>query len=277
MMFQKTLAAAGAAMIVCTLVPGLCGAQMPAPIEVTVERTKPPEEKLSNLRFFKDNLDFLRSRLDGLQEMPRESGQEARALDERLLRYQDMIQEARAARDSIDSEQARRDKEAFLSSVTELGELDAHLDYLEEVLNQQEKRLGVLQEDFLGDQRTAMIVVVKGAPSGNPLTGLRIMDGFDETTEAAFTPQRQTALSEGGIVQVYHALVEPREQTWEIVLLGPGWGPDPAAYLTFTPRRNRLGIMMLDLSAADPTSPAPGLAATAWVHDPSVLTRGGAQ
>lgn len=267
-----TLAASAAAVLLAAALPA--AAQMPPMIPVKVERVKPEKESLSTLRFFKENLDFLRARLDGLQENPVNSGEEARDLDERLLRYQEMLLAARAARDSIDTARSLREKEAFLSSVTELGELEAHLDFLEDVLAQQEKRLGVLEADFLGDQRTAVLVVVKGAP-GHGSRGLRILDGFDEATEVAFRPEQITALQEGGLVQVYHALIEPREQTWELFLNGGDWGTEPAAYLTFSPRRNRLNTMVVDLTGADPGAPASGIAVDAWVHDPSGLLGGG--
>lgn len=272
---HRTLAAgAAAAMIALASIPA--AAQMRPVIPVKVERVKPEKEELPTLRFFKENLDFLRARLDGLQETPVASGQEARDLDERLLRYQEMLLAARAARDSIDTARARREKEAFLASVTELGELEAHLDFLEEVLDQQEKRLGVLEEDFLGDQRTAMLVVIKGMP-GHGGRGIRILDGFAEATEVAFRPEQLTSLEEGGLIQIYHALIEPREQTWEIYLDGADWGTEPAAYFAFTPRRNRLNTMVVDLTGADPGAPGAGLAVDAWVHEPSGLLGGGTQ
>jgi hypothetical protein len=278
MMLRPVLFAAGAgAAAAITLCPLSASAQMPPLIQVKVERMKPKEEKLPTLRFFKENLDFLRARLDGLQETPVTSGQEARALDERLLEYQELLLASRAARDSIDTARARREKEAFLSSVTALGELEAHLDFLEDVLARQEARLGVLEEDFLGGQHTAMIVVIKGVSPDRPPRGLRILDGFEEATEVAFRPEQLASLAQGGLIQVYHALIEPREQTWEVSLDGRDGDGDTTAYLTFSPRRNRLNTMVVDLTGADPGSPTTGLAVDAWFHDPSPLLSEGAR
>lgn len=276
-MYRRILPATLAALLLVPVFTTISNAQWKPLIQVKVERVKPEKEGYPTLRFFRENLDFLRSRLDGLQETAVTSDQETAVLDQRLLRYQEMLMESRASRDTLDTEQARREKQEFLSSVTELGDLEVHLDLLEDILARQESRLGALEEDFVGNQHTAMVLILQGHAANGQPEMIRVLDGFAEMTDVALRSGQLQSLEQGGLVQIYHALIEPREQTWEIALGGGEWSEPSTTYLTFKPQRNRLNYLMVNLDGADPRLETTGLKATAWFHDPSSLLSGGSQ
>ena len=258
------------AVTVSLLLLAPAGARAYAPIvtPVRIERVKPAQEKIPTLRFFKENLDFLRSSLDGLNQIPLSEDGHTQTMDENLLKYREMMEAVAAARDTLDGDLALREREALLASVAELAALEAELDLLEGILDDQEMRLGVLENDFLDRRTTAVVVVLRG--SENFSTGpLEITDGFNEITRVGVNDTQGQSVREGGVLQVYHELVEPREQTWTLSrTLADGTAAH--SYLSFEPVRHRVNFLEIDL---DPARADAELEARAWcppdVPDPA--------
>lgn len=230
---------------------------------VKIERVKPAREKVPSLRFFKENLDFLRTSLDGLHQVPVERDDAPLTVDESLLRYREMMEAVAAARDTVDGNLALREKEALLSSVSELADLEAELDLLESILDGQEARLAELEGDFLDRATTAVVVVIRGPEDFSPQS-LELTDGFEEVTRVSLTEAQTQSVREGGVLQVYHELVEPRGQTWTVSRTGAD-GTRVPAYLSFEPVRHRVNFLEIDLRNPDPDA-ASDLQARAWCH-----------
>ncbi len=237
------------------------------PVPVKVERVHPKVAKLPTMRFLRDNVGFIRSRYDLLHAQPDGHADGAVAIESRFLAYRDMLAAVEASRDSLtQAETARRGHELF-ASVTELGHVEEELDRMERSLADQRERLARLQADFAGRQRTALAVVVRGCPAAADAESLVL--AFEDGTRRAVSlseAQRQS-LREGGALQCWLGLVEPREQVLGVALAGGSWNPGSAGWLTLDPTRDRLTFLQLDLSAAAPADPAAGLQATTWLHD----------
>ena len=232
------------------------------PTEIKVQREKPERPKLPMLRFLHANKDYLRAELDRLRPKLVKVDLAAGVIDPRFLRYGDMIAAAHAAGDSAAVADSARSGRELFASVTDLGSLESELDQLDRALTGQRDRLGVLQADFAGDQRTALAVVLSGWPGESaPLSlTLTLEDGTREAV--SLSPEQRDALRAGGAVQVMHRLIEPRDQLFAVTFgetSAPGW-------LLLDPARDRLNLLRLDLSrlaAGDATS----IAATTWVLD----------
>jgi len=240
----------------------------PTNIPVKVERIKPKKEKLPSLRFLKENRDFFRGRMDVIRLVPHEVDGDVVAMEERFLVYQNMLANLVAARDTLAWEQIQADQRAFLASVTELGDVEAQLDLLEQLLADQETRLWELEEDFLGRQETALIILVRGVSSDDLPKTIHLVDGYGEPVDTELTPEQRQSLVEGGILQIFHDFVEPRAQTWEVSLTGGSWTNENTSFLSFEPARNQLTFLQLDLAAARPDDGAASIRTSAWVHDP---------
>jgi hypothetical protein len=254
-------------------------AQTPAPseapdpasaTEVRVERVKPKREKLPTLRFLRDNRDFLRSRFDLLKVDTLTERGNAAAIDPRFLDYARLLAEARAASDTAGADSTGR--EALLASITELGTLEARLDRLERLLAAQRDRLGVLEADFTGRQETALLVLLSGVSSGNPPASVTLTLEGGVAKVVPLTDEQRASLARGGVLQLYHGFVEPREQVIAVALSGAGWPAGEPGYLTLDPARDRLTLLRLDLGAVDPARGAPAISASAWRLDSEPAT-----
>lgn len=234
--------------------------------EVRVERVKPKREKLATLRFLRDNLDFLRARFDLLREDTLSGRGDAAAIDPRFLDYARLLADARAARDTAGADSTGR--LALLASITELGTLESRLDRLERLLAAQRDRLGVLEADFTGRQETALLVLLSGTPAGGaPATVTLTLDDGPAQVVPLSAEERES-LARGGVLQLFHGFVEPREQVMSVTLAGSGWPAGERGYLTLDPARDRLTLLRLDLAAADPTRGASAITASTWRLDP---------
>ena len=235
---------------------------------VRVERMRPQREKFATLRFLKQNRDFLRSRFDRLEEKPAGRAGAAGAIDPRFLAYQRMLAEASGAQDSAAvAEEARKRRELF-GSVTELGELETQLDLLDRLLADQRTRLAALQEDFAGRQQTALSIVVSGYPGSAPVStvGIKLEDGAQ--IEIPISDSQRESLRRGGVLQIFHGLIEPREQVIEVSIGGaPGDTGAAPGFITLDPSRDRLTFLRLDLSPVRATEGASSLLANTWVLD----------
>jgi len=261
-------AGAPLAVVLLSLLPVRApAAPAPPPTLVRVERVRPRHEKIATLRFLKDNRDFLRGRLDRMREKPETAGAQARDIDPRFLAYQGMIRDALAARDSLAVIADDRRRQDLFTSVTELGRLEAQLDEMERLLAEQRSRLGILQADFTGRQQTALAIVVRGWPVDATVATIALTLENGATLSIPVTDEERESLRHGGILQVFHGLVEPREQVIQLSFTGDRWPADDAGYLELDPTRDQLTFLQLDLSTVRLAQGASGISASRWLQD----------
>jgi len=246
-------------------------AQETAPVDTTaitetieVKRADDKELKHESLRFLRDNREFVRGQLDRLRlKVTREVSTEAMVIDARFLQLQELSRAVAAARDTVQDGSVLAAQRELLDSITRLGDIEAELALMESLLAEQRGRLMILEQDFLGHQETALVVVVRGlagqdAPDGVVLT--------DETnvTRVAFTPEQRAALAEGGVAQVYHEFVEPRAHVVSVSFTGGTWpGAEPVA-ATFDAPRDRLTFLEMDLGPLAQTRTSNSLITRVW-------------
>ena len=275
---SRRAAAALAALLPLALVASL-GLASPArsqtETEVKVERVRPKRDQLPTLQFLKQNRDFIRARFDLLRTSARERRGGAAEIDPRYLAYSRMLAEILAAGDSIAAGDDARQRLELLASVTELGRLEAQLDLMDRTLADQRARLGILQEDFTGHQQTALIVVVSGYPKGAAIESLAVALEDGGRVAVTLSAEQREALQRGGVLQVFHGFVEPRQQTVEVSLAGAGWPSGDVGYVPLDPARNRITLLRLDLSGAQPGAGASSIEARTWLHETHAGTTGG--
>lgn len=258
--------------------PNAAGAAAPVPSSaseapepvvtaVHVERVSPAHEHYPTLQFFKTNVGFIRGRIDLLRERPLPESGVAGAIDPRFLEYRRMIAAAGAASDSLTlAEQASRRWELF-SNITDLGRLEDQLDLMDRQLADQKVRLAQLQRDFTGRQQTSLAVVLSGLPAMGSPSGVMLVFDTGDTLSVPLTAETCAALRRGGVLELCHRLVEPREQTLAITLEGTPWDAGGPGFVTIEPGRDQLSFLRLDLAAAKPAVGASSMAASRWVND----------
>jgi hypothetical protein len=237
------------------------------PRAVTVERVRPEQDKRPTLRFLKENRDFIRARFDLLRQKPGGQIGDAGEIDPRFLAYQQMLRDLMAARDSVAAADDSLARCQLLASINQLSRLEDQLDLMDRVLADQRTRLGILQEDFAGRQETALMVVVSGWSPEAPVTGVRLTLEGGDTLTVPLTPEQRLSLQKGGVVQVFHGFVEPREQVVEVAITGDRWPAGDAGYVTLDPARDRLTLLRLDLSTLRSDQGVPSIQANTWLHD----------
>jgi hypothetical protein len=237
-----------------------------APVEVRVERVKPARPKLETLRFLKDNRDFIRARYDRLRVRTLAQSAVLGEIDPRFLQYRDLRAEVAGAADSLALLRAARERQTLLTSVSDLGALEVRLDRLERLLAQQSTRLGVLESGFTGDQRTELIVVVEGTPTNATAERIDLVLEQGETISAKLTDEQRAALARGGVLEIFHGLIEPREQLIEMSIDGLGL-PGESGFLTLAPERDRLTFLKLDLTPLGNGQGAASIRASTWRND----------
>lgn len=222
-----------------------------------LKRAEAREPKLPTLRFLRDNRVFLRAQLDRLREQTTVVRfRHAVDLDARMLRLRELAAEVAAARDTVRGEQLAADGRTLLASVTELGDLEAQLDRLDDQLAAQRRRLSWLERDYLANQRTALVVLLRGAADVGAPARVTIREQ-DDTYRIELDADQQRALAQGGLVQVLHEYVEPRDHHFD-VSLGDG---DPATVVV-TAEADRLTFLTIDLAGVADGAAAP--AAEVW-------------
>ena len=235
--------------------------------QVTVERVRPTKEKYPTLRFLRENRDFIRARYDLLKEKPIHRQGGADAIDPRFLAYQRMLSEILAANDSLAAAEEARARRELFTSVTELGRLEEQLDLMERLLAEQRTRLGVLQADFTGRQQTALVVVLSGYPASAAVERVSITLEDGDTLTVPLSDEHRASLRKGGVVEIFHGFVEPREQVVEVAITGDRWPAGDAGFVTLDPARDRLTLLRLDLSTVRPERGAASIQANTWLHD----------
>ena len=217
-------------------------------LEVKREEIKAPKHE--SLRFLKDHRVFVRSQLDRLRtQVTREHTNGTQILDARYLKLQEMSAAIAAAQDTIGGEQARAAQQSLLSSVTELGKLEASLDLMDSLLVDERARLLWLEKDFIGHQETALVIVIRGATAHDLPVGIAIGEE-NEVTHVTLSDADRASLAQGGIAQIYHEFVEPRTHALQVKLEGGAWDSRPASVITLDAPRDRLTFLELDLSSA---------------------------
>jgi len=236
---------------------------------VQVERVKPSREKLPTLRFLKANRDFIRARFDRLRQDSREEASGAGALDPRFLRYREMLAQVNAAKDSVTTANDERERAGLFASVSDLAALERELDQMERLLDAQRARLGVLQNDFAGRQRTELNLLVTGAPVAGIVDSVALILEDGTRVAAALDGTQREALKHGAVFEVFRGLVEPREQVFEVALIGTGWSAAGHGYVTMEPARDRLTFLQLDFAQASPARGINSVIASSWRFEPA--------
>jgi hypothetical protein len=263
-----------ALLVLGLLVTGAAHAAPPEPVlpagvlDLRLEKARPPREKLPTLRFLKENRDFLRGRFDALRGEAVAPGTETTAIDPRWLEYQRFLATVRSSRDSLGGT-GGDDGANLLARVERLADLEARLDRIERQQDAQLRRLAVLQQDFTGEQRTALAVVLRGGAGCAPPERVEWRAEDGAATVVTLDPEQRAILMRGGALQVWHEYVEPRDQVFELVCAGAGWEPAPA-FVALAPERDRLTLVQLDLRDATPAAGSAGLRASTWRHDTRV-------
>jgi len=232
---------------------------------IEVKRNEQKGPKHPSLQFLKDHRVFIRARLDELQtQTTRVRSADAEMLDERLLRLQAMAAAIAAARDTVASEYRVTGERDTLSSVTQLAALESQLDLIQQLLADQRQRLLLLEEDFLGHQETALVILVKGL-SGKPhIPESIVLTEQNDVIHVELTPIQRTSLENGGIAQIFHQFVEPREHTFEVGFRGDRWADSKPVSIKVEAARDRITFLELDLSGLGADRAESGLATSVW-------------
>jgi hypothetical protein len=231
-----------------------------------VERADRDEPKLPTLRFLEDNRDFFRGRLDALLLVADFRALGARALDARYLRWREMLAEIRAARDSASAGEERIARAELLASVAGIEALEREMDAMESLLGDQHDRLGLLEADFVGRQRTALVLVMSGMPGPGAPRTVVVEEANGPTYRVDLTDAARESLARGAATEVFHELVEPRAHRLLVTLEGDGWASAAPVEVALEPARDRLTFLELDVAGYDP---APGGApppVTSWTR-----------
>ena len=232
-------------------------------IEVKRAEQKGPEHP--SLRFLKDHRVFLRARLDELRtQTTRTRSDEAELLDERLLMFEQMAAAIAASRDTVAAQHHAVGERDTLSSVTQLAALEAQLDLIEGLLSDQRRRLLMLEEDFLGHQETALVILVKGLTGKSHVPESIVLTEENDVVEVALAPAQRTSLQQGGIAQIYHEFVEPREHLFEVGFTGSEWAGSESVPVQVDAARDRITFLELDLSQLQYGRDQSGLRTSVW-------------
>ncbi len=241
---------------------------------VRLQRRKPEHERIETLRFFRANRDFIRGRLDRVQQRALDVSQDAAAMDPRYLDYAHLLAGVANASDSLTRAEASRQQRGLLGSVTDLGLLEAQLDQMGRMLDAQRAGLGALQADFDQHQQTAMLVVVSGDPGANAVGDITLHLEDGDTLTVPLDDAARATLRAGGILELFHGLIEPRPQLIEVGLAGTLWAAHDCGYLTVEPARDQLLCVRLDLTNLNAEHGASSIAATTWTRQGSAVAAG---
>jgi hypothetical protein len=206
---------------------------------------------------------FIRAQLDLLKvQTTRTKVDQAQVIDQRYLLLKQMSAAIAAARDTVSADSLLTAQRQLMTSVTQLGELEAQLSAIERLLGEHRTRLLGIEQDFLGHQETALVIVVRGF-TGRHAPATIVITEEENVVRVELTPEQRASLEQGGIAQVYHQFVEPREHVIAVSFEGPGW-PVTAVPITVDTARDRLTFLGLDISRLDPAAEAMGLLTNVW-------------
>jgi hypothetical protein len=241
-------------------------AQTPSdvPPNVQVTRVEEKDSKIQTLRFLEENLDFFRAQLDLLRmTFGEDHFGYGENLDRRSLLLLELLAEGRAQEDSAASMAQQDRARRLMESVAEMTAVEKEMDTMEEMLRQQRERLARLEEDFRGRQETALIVLMSGIPSGGVPEEVLFQEEGGDSYRISLSNIDADALREGGLAQLLHSFVEPRELRYAVSWKGPGGESSPALPVVVVPERDRLNFVELDFAKIDPQGSIP---AHVWVR-----------
>jgi hypothetical protein len=233
---------------------------------VKVEAAKQKQPKRPTLRFLSENRDFFRARLDALLLVADRRAADGRPLDARLLRYREMLAQIHAARDSAAAGEASIKTHELLSSVSGIEDLEHQMDSMEQLLAAQHGRLSWLEEDFIGRQQTALVVVLSGVPPAGVPRTVVLQDADGPTYRVALPDEARQSLARGGATEVLHELFEPRDHRLMVSFEGDGWRSAAPAEIALGPTRDRLTFLEIDASSYDPAAAQAALATKTWTR-----------
>jgi len=232
---------------------------------IEVKRTESTETKHPTLQFLKDNRVFLRARLDQLStRVIKTRTTDAEMLDSRFLMLKEMADAIAAARDTVDTANNQMPERDVLTSVSQLGDLEAELTLMEKLLSEQQHRLLSLEQDFLGNQETTLVILVKGLAGKPAAPGAIVITEENEVVRVGLTPEHRLSLTQGGIAQVYFELVEPREHLIEVSFSGENWAEVLPVKVAVDTRRDQITFLELDLGGLDKNRQYSGLQTAVW-------------
>ena len=230
---------------------------------IQVKRSDTKDPKHPSLQFLRDNRTFLRSQLDRLRQTRQTTSTDAQILDERLLRLKEMSSAIAAARDTVRDRDGMLAQRTILENVTDLGTLVGELTMMEELLARHRHRLLQLETDFLGRQETALVILVRGLAGGKAPDAILVGED-DEVVRIELTPEQRASLEQGGIAQIYHEFVEPREHVFDVSFAGSAWQDAPPVAVTIETERDRITFLELDASRLERGQLASGLVTSVW-------------
>jgi hypothetical protein len=231
-----------------------------------VERAEHEEPKLPMLRLLVENRDFFRARLDALLLVADRRALDGSDLDPRFLRWREMLAEIRAARDSSAVAEGRIATHELLESVAGIEEIEREMDSMESLLAAQHARLTGLEEDFIGQQRTALVVVLSGMPRGGAPRTVVLEDPDGATYRIGLAEDARASLARGAAAELMHELVEPRSHRFLVSLAGDGWVSAQPVEIAIEPLRDHLTFLEIDASDYDPAAPGAVLPASTWTR-----------
>jgi hypothetical protein len=242
-------------------------ADLPPGTAVKVERVRPEREKAPTLRFLRENLDFIRAQFDRLREKPVDQKALAADIDPRLLNYARLLAEALASRDTVGAAEDARSRQHLLESIAQLGSLEDQLDLMERHLEKQRVRLAYLEDDFTGQQQTALMLVLSGYPKDLAVDEVTVTLDDGAPLHVALSAEQCQSLRRGGVVELFHGFAEPRDQVVEIQLGASGQAAGDPGYVTLSPMRDRLTFLRFDLSNVQPAQGGASVRASTWLHE----------
>ena len=238
--------------------------------EVRVEAVRPERAKLVTLGFLKANRAFIRERYDHLRERPLAVRGDAAEVDTRFLAYRELLGSALAAQDTVRAADEAGRRRALFERADQLVDLEHELDQLERTLAEQRERLAVLQRDFILAQKTELVVVLSGWPGQVPPGELTVTLENRVSITIALDDAQRDVLRRGGLVQVLHERVEPRQQIIELEMTGATWPETRRGFVTLDPAHDQLTFLRLDLTGARPDRTTGGVQARTWHLDARV-------
>jgi len=216
---------------------------------IEVRRVKPAKEKKPSLRFLKENIAFLRGRIDGLEASARNRDGDSRGIDPRWLAYLEMTQEIETAEERLRSQTDALEVGRLLDDITELARIEARLQELENLLASESERLDQIQEDFVGRQRTTLVVLLQGQTTTKIPRGMTLVREDGTEVRVTVGTALLEALGRGATAQADHDFVEPREQWMALSLPGQAGEPGATGYIEFSPVRDQVNFIELDLDS----------------------------
>jgi hypothetical protein len=152
-----------------------------------------------------------------------------------------------------------------------LEELEAQLNEMDSLLAGQRDRLEILQNDFAGHQKTSLMIVLSGRPKGIALSEVAIALEDGTTIRVALTPEQMASLAKGGVAQLFHGFVEPRQQVFQVTLKGDAWPGGTVGFVQIEPKLDRLTFLRLDAGTLTRQTGAPSLGASTWVLEDTMV------